>query len=278
MRHEVPDQRHCGAAGTGEEERGPILAPDPGAPLAETRTLEDQRPEQEAEHVHMVNHHLHQQHPLQTGQHGLAHQGRKGTVLVGQQAGGHDLEPGRADSSDPAIVDPGPDPPVVWPEPPVLVHHQGDATADFVHEIARLLEGGRQRLLAEDGEPLRGRYPTDVNVVFPWGRDVDHIEAGLSEHPLNRRVDGRDAVPRRPLLGRLAARIGHGDHGGAVLQGLPRVQVVLGDPPGSGQPDADPLAPHGATAATTLGMASLGIQRINSGSSTATARTPSEIR
>ena len=80
------------------------------------------------------------------------------------------------------------------------------------------------------------------------------------------------------LLGRLPARIGHGDHGGAILQGVPGVQVMLGDPPGSGQPDADRLAAHGATPPTTLGMASLGIQRISSGSSTATARTPSEIR
>ena len=241
VRHEVAHERHGRPSAAGAEHQGrAVLAPDGVAVAAELRRAELHGPQEEAQGVDVVDHHLHQQHPLQPAHHRLAPQRRQRAVLVRDQAPGKDAHERLADGADAPFPQPLGDPPVVRAEAPVLVHHQPGADGKPVHQGLRLGERGRERLLAEDGKAARHGEANVLGVPLARAGHVHGVDPAAQrlQHRLGRGEALRDAVGLHAGRARAVVGVGHGDHGRALGHGPVAVEMVLGDPAGADQGDA----------------------------------------
>ena len=131
VRHEVADEGHRPAGGGRHEHRRTVLAAHQPARASNCGAVKRQRPEQKAERVHVMDEHLHDEQPLERGEHRLAVDRRRAPGRLGDQSGCERRHRHRADLTDASVPQPSGDAPVVGPKAPVLVDHQTHAATDL---------------------------------------------------------------------------------------------------------------------------------------------------
>jgi len=122
---------------------------------------------------------------------------------------------------------------------PFFVHHQADPAVDAAHQLLRLGERRRQRLLADDVDAAQRRVLNPGGVVSR-GEAMSSASISSPASMASRSVvdlgnaELLGAVPRVSLV-----RVAHRDEPDPIAERLPTQQVVAADHPGAGERHAE---------------------------------------
>ena len=221
-----------------------VLADEKIAGTGEPRRGHLQRSEQHAQRVEMMDQNFRDQHAPFAAHEGLPLQRRAESVRSRQYARRQQRELRLLDVADASLAQPCRSIPVIAAKAPVLMHHQACRTFDLGGEVGRLLQIGRERLLAKHRQALLGGEAHQRRVHLAGRCDIDGVESPSREHRLGAGIGLRDPELGRAPRGVFGGGIGDRHDAGLIWYSRPGDQMVAAHHAGADQANAQRLV-HG---------------------------------